>query len=323
MPAVNSKNLSALAGKELKNSSETERSAFYSGALKNSTENIEWLVGITDGAGIFQFSKTNKGVWIFTFKIVQSKTNLRLLYYIKSMLCVGSVSISNSNDNIAEFRIRKIHHIIQYILPIFDKYPLLTSKHFNYTIFKQAILIMNDSTFTKEQKDIFISKLKSQIIPNDYTSPAWQIISNKVTTVDLAMKLMSKFWLIGFTESEGSFYIVKKGPKRLVHAFEITQKLDIIVLEAIGKILGLTVTNKKNYNTVVTTNAERVKFLVTYYHKTMKGMKALEYRIWARSFNKENKNFESLSKIQNLMRNIRSIRLDKNFKLKKLLQNKL
>ena len=112
MPAVNSKNLSALAGKELKNSSETERSAFYSGALKNSTENIEWLVGITDGAGIFQFSKTNKGVWIFTFKIVQSKTNLRLLYYIKSMLCVGSVSISNSNDNIAEFRIRKIHHII-------------------------------------------------------------------------------------------------------------------------------------------------------------------------------------------------------------------
>ena len=39
----------------------------------------------------------------------------------------------------------------------------------------------------------------------------------------------------------GSFYIVKKGPKRLVLAFEITQKLDIIVLEAIAKILGLTV----------------------------------------------------------------------------------
>lgn len=48
----------------------------------------------------------------------------------------------------------------------------------------------------------------------------------------------------------------------------------------------------------------------------MKGMKSLEYRIWARSFSKENKNFESLSKVQNLMRNIRSIRLDKNFKIK-------
>lgn len=96
------------------------------------------------------------------------------------------------------------------------------------------------------------------------------------------------FW----PKAEGSFYIVKKGPKRLVHAFEITQKLDIIVLEAIAKILGLT--HKKTYNTVVTTKAERVEFLVTYYHKTMKGMKSLEYRIWARSFSKDNKNFESM-----------------------------
>ena len=44
-------------------------------------------------------------------------------------------------------------------------------------------------------------------------------------------------------------------------------------------------------------------------------MKALEYRIWARSFNKK-KDFESMKNIQNLMRNIRSIRLDKNFKMK-------
>ena len=175
MPAVNSKNLSALAGKELKNSSETERSAFYSGALKNSTEKIEWLVGITDGAGIFQFSKTNKGGWIFTFKIVQSKTNLRLLYYIKSMLCVGSVSISNSNDNIAEFRIRKIHHIIQYILPIFDKYPLLTSKHFNYKLFREAILISANTLISYEQRDKLITdiKIKSESgIPTDYISPS-------------------------------------------------------------------------------------------------------------------------------------------------------
>lgn len=42
-------------------------------------------------------------------------------------------------------------------------------------------------------------------------------------------------------------------------------------------------------------------------------MKSLEYRIWARSFSKNNKNFESLSKVQNLMRNIRSIRMDKNY----------
>ena len=53
--------------------------------------------------------------------------------------------------------------------------------------------------------------------------------------------------------------------------------------------------------------------IINYYFKTMKGMKALEYRIWARSFNKT-KDFESMIKIRNIMRNIRSIRLDKNFK---------
>jgi hypothetical protein len=301
----------------LENPSETKRSAFPSGTTdKNSKKNFEWLVGVTDGDGTFHFSRTHKGVWSFTFKIAQSSYNLRLLYFIKSILGVGSVSVTNSKDNCAEYRVRNINHIIQYILPIFDKYPLLTSKHFNYTIFKQAILIMNDSTLTKEQKDLLISELKSQAMPNGYISPAWQTIYNEVTTLDSAMKVISKSWLIGFTEAEGSFYIVKKGPKRLVHAFEITQKLDIIVLEAIAKILGLTVTKQKTYNTVVTTKAERVEFLVTYYHKTMKGMKSLEYRIWARSFSKENKNFESMSKVQNLMRNIRSIRLDKNFKLK-------
>lgn len=195
-------------------------------------------------------------------------------------------------------------------------FPLLTSKHFYYTIFKQAILIMRDHTLTIEQKDLLISELKSQTMPDNYVSPAWQTVNNEVTSTESAEKVMSKSWLIGFTEAEGSFYLVQKDSKRLVHAFEITQKLDIIVLEAIAKILGLTVTKKKTYNTVVTTKNERIKFLVAYYFKTMKGMKSLEYRIWARSFSKENKNLDSLTKVRNLMRKIRSIRLDKNFKLK-------
>lgn len=104
---------------------------------------------------------------------------------------------------------------------------------------------MSDSTLTKDQKDLLISELKSQTMPDNYVSPAWQTVNNEVTSTESAEKVMSKSWLIGFTESEGSFYLVQKDSKRLVHAFEITQKLDIIVLEAIAKILGLNVTKKK------------------------------------------------------------------------------
>lgn len=129
------------------------------------------------------------------------------------------------------------------------------------------------------------------------------------------MKVINKSWLIGFTEAEGSFYIVKKGKDRLSHAFEITQKLDKIVLDAIALILGLKVTKKKTHLSLVTTNNEAIKKIIAYYFKTIKGMKALEYRIWARSFTKE-KGFEYMTKIQDFMRNIRSIRLDKNFNKK-------
>ncbi len=91
-------------------------------------------------------------------------------------------------------------------------------------------------------------------------------------------------WLVGFTEAEGSFYLVSKEPTRIVHAFEITQKLDIIVLKAIAHILGISTCCgskapqciwKKTYNTVVTTNSRSIANIIEYYSNTMKGMKAV------------------------------------------------
>ena len=130
------------------------------------------------------------------------------------------------------------------------------------------------------------------------------------------MKVMSKSWVIGFTEVQGSFYLEIIESQVLKHIFEISQKLDDIVLKAILKILRVNFyINNTNY-TVFVIDSKDIQYIVKYFHKQLKGMKSLEYRIWARSFSKENKDFEYLTKIQNLMRNIRSIRLDKNFKLR-------
>jgi hypothetical protein len=43
-------------------------------------------------------------------------------------------------------------------------------------------------------------------------------------------------------------------------------------------------------------------------------MKAVEFRIWARSYVKHKGNYEKLSKIREIVRNLRSTRLDKDFK---------
>lgn len=130
------------------------------------------------------------------------------------------------------------------------------------------------------------------------------------------MKVISKSWLVGFTEAEGSFYLVLKGKERLIHAFELTHKLDRIVLEGIAKILHMNVTDKKTYSTVVTSNKTNIIYIIEYFRDTMKGMKSLEYRIWSRSFSKKKQDYATLLKTRELMRSIRSIRLDKNFKIK-------
>ncbi len=74
---------------------------------------------------------------------------------------------------------------------------------------------MNDSSLSKEEKDKLISILKSQYLPDNYISPAWLTTNYSVLTVEQANLIISKPWLIGFTEAEGSFDIVKKSHEKL------------------------------------------------------------------------------------------------------------
>lgn len=274
----------------------------------------QWLVGFTDGDGSFSIIRVAEGKWTLFFKISQSSYNLRALYFIKKQLGVGSVHVEANSK--ADFRIRDRKVIGSVILPIFDKYPLLTSKHYDYLKFKKAYKILTDPNLSTKEKDSLLLEAKSKkdcSAQTDYISPAWEKLNYKVNDTHDAKLVMSKYWLVGFTEAEGSFYLVSKEPTRIVHAFEITQKLDIIVLKAIAHILGIStcVAGKKTYNTVVTTNSRSIANIIEYYSNTMKGMKAVEFKIWARSFVKHRGKFKELHKIRENIRVIRKIRLNK------------
>jgi len=126
---------------------------------------------------------------------------------------------------------------------------------------------------------------------------------------------MSKPWLIGFVEAEGSFYLVYKEANRIVHGFGITQKLDVVVLEAIRHILHISTKvvykNKYNHYMLDTTNSRAISNVSNYFLSTMKGMKSVEYRIWSRSFNNHKGDFEKLYKVQEILRKLRTKRSDK------------
>ena len=246
-------------------------------------------------------------------------------------------------SDMGSFRIRDRKQLANVIFPIFDKYPLLTTKYFNYAKFKKAHIILEDSTLTKSEKNARIEALLLTKPDQFYISPAFltfakeesknnslplpSIGCNSGRQIQLrplgmdatdAKKIISKSWLIGFVEAEGSFYLVKKDSNRIVHGFGITQKLDGIVLEGIRHILHISTKvvykNKYNHYMIDTTNSRAIQNIIEYFSASrpniMKGMKAVEFRIWSRSFNKHKGDYSELEKVQKILRKLRKIRAD-------------
>ncbi len=242
--------------------------------INNISFNInEWLVGITDGDGTFNvYTNINNKKIIFTYKISLIKKNEQLLYKIKDYLKVGTISVHN---NIVSFIVRDKKQLINVIIPIFDKNILLTSKRYNYLKFKECLLISNNIKINQIDKINIINKIKIKNIPINYISDAWDSILLWASNISINLsesiynnklminkdfiikvgKIMTKSWLIGFIEAEGSFYITKKSNNNLInnnrdtdiaknlirycHAFGISQKLDILVLFTIKCLLKI------------------------------------------------------------------------------------
>ena len=101
------------------------------------------------------------------------------------------------------------------------------------------------------------------------------------------------------------------GPKLLLGELKVCTKRG---KKKIENLIKNGVKRKKTHFTIVTSKNETVQSIVSYFFKTMKGMKSLEYRIWARSFNKKHRGFNYLLEIRKKMRNIRAIRFDKSWK---------
>lgn len=91
--------------------------------------------------------------------------------------------------------------------------------------------------------------------------------------------------------------------------FGLTQKLDSIVLESIRLIFHIPsqVRYKELHNHYIldTTNSRTIEYIIDYFKDTMKGVKSLEYKIWARSYTKYKGNYDKLSNIRDTIRKMR------------------
>lgn len=303
--------------KYIKNKLILFNSKFHTAEGTNNYLNFEeWLVGFVDGDGTFnvyinpQETKIN-----FTFKIGQSFYNIKLLYLIKSKLGVGDINLKEGSNS-AAYRLRNKEFILKKIIPIFDKYPLLTSKRFDYLKFKECLIISFRDDITQSKKIELIKNIYTKNIPNNFISDAWGSLNiDNIKSITDINSIMSKSWLTGFIEAEGSFYYVKKDVNRIVHAFDITQKLDPIVLYAIKHLLHINATvqfkNKHNYYIIGTTNSRNIEYIQSYFSYNndksyFLGSKSFEFKVWKRSYRKFKGNYIKLEKIRNWINKLKN-----------------
>ena len=90
---------------------------------------LQWFIGFTDAEGCFLIQTKNQSEVQFCFKITLHIDDSAVLFLIKDKLGIGVVSIKG---NTCTFSIHSFQHIVDVLLPIFDKYPLITHKQLDY-----------------------------------------------------------------------------------------------------------------------------------------------------------------------------------------------
>jgi LAGLIDADG endonuclease len=99
-----------------------------------------YIVGLFEGDGYFSITKKGKYL-TYELGIELSIKDVQLIYKIKNLLGVGVVSFRNRGKiEMVSLRIRDKNHLKDFILPIFDKYPMFSNKQYDYLRFRNSLL---------------------------------------------------------------------------------------------------------------------------------------------------------------------------------------
>jgi ubiquinol-cytochrome c reductase cytochrome b subunit len=198
------------------------------GAQRLNARDLMWLVGLVEGDGSFSVNKNGKYVK-YEFSIEIHVNDVKLLYQIKSMLGnYGSIVVhKRTNTTIARLKISSKKDLKGIVLPIFDKYSLLTSKQYDYLYFRQCLL----------RNIIFFDDLpnyqRPAFTPFNYMDPV-----RGGPSADILKLHYYDAWLVGFINAKGYFGTYKPDASRR-GCFEIGQTDELQTLESIKKRLNI------------------------------------------------------------------------------------
>ena len=254
-----------------------------------------WFVtGFTDGDGSFAVSITKKkeGIgWkiVPMFTIGLDKKDLDLLVQIKAFFKIGN--IYTSNKGIVYYTVGSVKDIEKYILPHFDKFPLVTKKLKDFTLFKQIVLLMEKGEHKTLPGLLKIFSLKVNL---NKGLPA----AVKEEFPDIQPAILPEFkvpisfnpnWVAGFITAEGSFFISlyanekRKAGYAISLAFSLSQHLkDIELLGRLAIFLDCGIvrrsSNRDAAELIITKSEDLNKKLIPLLKKyNLSGIKLLDF----------------------------------------------
>lgn len=227
-----------------------------------------YLVGLFEGDGFFVITKKGKYL-TYELGIELSIKDVQLIYKIKAILGIGIVSFRKRGEiEMVSLRIRDKDQLKNFIIPMFDKYPMFSNKQYDYLRFKSCLLsgIIHHKDLPEYTRSSEPLNSIESILDKDYF-PAW---------------------LVGFIEAEGCFsvYKLKIDSGFLVASFDIAQKDGYILISAIRKYLSFTTAiylDKTNCSKLKVGSVRSVENVIKFLHNApikLMGNKKLQYLLW-------------------------------------------
>jgi len=152
-----------------------------------------------------------------------------LLEWISTILGTGIV-INNKENTVSYFIITDTERLKTILFPIFDNFPLNTTKHLDYLSFKEALELayhVNLSSLDNKNRTEIIDKIVDLKNKMNNKRTNFYINNNHIR--------ITPYWLLGLIEGEASFQLYRK---ELVPAFSLSlNEIQRPVIEAIIQFL--------------------------------------------------------------------------------------
>ena len=233
-----------------------------------------WLVGLYEADGWFGVFRNGKYVQ-YECGLELSIKDVPLLHQIKNVLSVsGSIRPRKDRPDMVTFKIRNKEDLRTKIVPIFESFPMISAKRYQFENFKKCLCHQNIIYSADLEKHGLISYKEIKYEPS-------------VKTI-LSVPYFNE-WLVGFINGEGCFSTYKPAKdKSLVCAFEIGHTVNGSSLcKAIRRKFRIRAQIYKNVETghfkIKTSSVKAVKNVLYFLTKSkipLKGHKHLQFVLW-------------------------------------------